>query len=148
MFPAARVWVLFLCFSSPAVGQAAIGPQELVKETTDQTISRLQHEREALQQNPDGIYDLVKEIITPHFDFVRISAWVLSVRAGRVLVELLALHVALETHPELVRGDGQPADFPVVKSVAESSVVRSRDRDNGRVVVVQALRRQARGSPN
>jgi phospholipid transport system substrate-binding protein len=31
-----------------------------------------------LQQNPDGIYDLVKEIITPHFDFIRISAWALG----------------------------------------------------------------------
>jgi phospholipid transport system substrate-binding protein len=78
MLSVARLWFLFLCFSLPLVGQAAIGPQELVKETTDQTLSRLQGERAALQKNPDGIYDLVKEIITPHFDFVRISAWVLG----------------------------------------------------------------------
>lgn len=55
-----------------------MGPQELVKATTDQTLARLQRERAALQQNPDGIYDLVQEVITPHFDFIRISAWVLG----------------------------------------------------------------------
>jgi len=74
----ARVGFLLLCLGLPVAGQAASGPQELVKETTDQTLSRLQKDRAALQQNPDGIYDLVKEIITPHFDFIRISAWALG----------------------------------------------------------------------
>jgi phospholipid transport system substrate-binding protein len=78
MISVARVGVLLLCLGLPVAGQAASGPQELVKQTTDQTLSRLQHDRAALQQNPDGIYDLVKEIITPHFDFIRISAWALG----------------------------------------------------------------------
>lgn len=73
-----RAWILLLCLCLPLAGQAAIGPQELVQQTTEQTLSRLQSERQALQQNPDGIYDLVKEIISPHFDFIRISAWVLG----------------------------------------------------------------------
>ena len=73
-----RICILVLCLSLPLVGQAAMGPQELVKATTDQTLARLQRERAVLQQNPDGIYDLVQEIITPHFDFIRISAWVLG----------------------------------------------------------------------
>ena len=73
-----RGWLLLLCLCLPLAGQAAIGPQELVQQTTEQTLSRLRSERVALQQNPDGIYDLVKEVITPHFDFVRISAWVLG----------------------------------------------------------------------
>ena len=75
---ATRGWVLLLCLCLPLAGQAAIGPQELVQQTTEQTLSRLQSERAALQQDPDGIYDLVKEIISPHFDFIRISAWVLG----------------------------------------------------------------------
>jgi phospholipid transport system substrate-binding protein len=78
MISVARVGVLLLCLGLPVAGQAASGPQELVKQTTDQTLSRLQHDRAALQQNPYGIYDLVKEIITPHFDFIRISAWALG----------------------------------------------------------------------
>lgn len=78
MFFPARGWLLLLCLCLPLAGQAAIGPQELVQQTTAQTLSRLQSEQAALQQNPDGIYDLVKEIISPHFDFIRISAWVLG----------------------------------------------------------------------
>ena len=73
-----RGWVLLLCLCLPLTGQAAIGPQELVQQTTEQTLSRLHSERAALQKNPDGIYDLIKEVISPHFDFVRISAWVLG----------------------------------------------------------------------
>lgn len=74
----AQGWLLLLCLCLPLAGQAAIGPQELVQQTTAQTLSRLQSEQAALQKNPDGIYDLVKEIISPHFDFIRISAWVLG----------------------------------------------------------------------
>ena len=74
----ARGWLLLLCLCLPLAGQAAIGPQELVQQTTAQTLSRLQSEQAELQKNPDGIYDLVKEIISPHFDFIRISAWVLG----------------------------------------------------------------------
>ncbi len=74
----ARGWLLLLCLGWPLTGQGAIGPQELVQQTTEQTLSRLQDERITLQQNPDGVYDLVKEVISPHFDFIRISAWVLG----------------------------------------------------------------------
>ena len=78
MLAQVRGWLLLLCLCLPLAGQAAMGPQELVQQTTEQTLSRLQSERAALQQDPDGIYDLVKEIISPHFDFIRISAWVLG----------------------------------------------------------------------
>ena len=78
MLAPVRGGLLFLCLCLPLTGQAAIGPQELVQQTTVQTLSRLQSEQAALQQNPEGIYDLVKEIISPHFDFIRISAWVLG----------------------------------------------------------------------
>lgn len=72
-------WALLLGLCLPVTLQAVgPGPQELVQQTTEQTLSRLQSERLALQQNPDGVYELVKEIITPHFDFIRISAWVLG----------------------------------------------------------------------
>ncbi len=73
-----RLPVLLLCLGLSFVAVAAMGPQELVKVTTDQALLRLQRERASLQQNPAGIYDLVQEVITPHFDFVRISAWVLG----------------------------------------------------------------------
>jgi phospholipid transport system substrate-binding protein len=78
MFSNLRLPVLLFFLSMSFAAVAVMGPQELVKATTDQALSRLQHDREALKKNPEGIYDLVQEVITPHFDFVRISAWVLG----------------------------------------------------------------------
>jgi phospholipid transport system substrate-binding protein len=78
MLAQVRGGLFLLCLCLPLAGQAATGPLELVRQTTEQTLSRLQSERAALQQDPGGIYDLVKEIISPHFDFIRISAWVLG----------------------------------------------------------------------
>jgi phospholipid transport system substrate-binding protein len=78
MFSNLRFPVLLFFLSVSFAAVAVMGPQELVKATTDQALSRLQHDREALKKNPEGIYDLVQEVITPHFDFVRISAWVLG----------------------------------------------------------------------
>ncbi|UCE88767.1 MAG: ABC transporter substrate-binding protein [Pseudomonadota bacterium] len=53
-------------------------PQQLVMDTTAQVMRRLQAEREALRANPEGIYELVDDIVLPHFDFVSISRWVLG----------------------------------------------------------------------
>lgn len=78
MFSCLRLPVLLVFLTVTFTAVAAMGPLEMVKATTDQALSRLQHDREALKKDPEGIYDLVQEVITPHFDFVRISAWVLG----------------------------------------------------------------------
>ena len=67
---------LSLCLVLPA--QAAIGPQQLVEQTTDKMLAKLKQEHEALKKNPDLIYDMVSEIVLPHFDFVTMSRWVLG----------------------------------------------------------------------
>lgn len=53
-------------------------PQQLVKRVTDQTLARLQTERAALKADPRKIYPLVEDLVLPHFDFTRMSAWVLG----------------------------------------------------------------------
>ena len=54
------------------------GPQQLVEQTSKAALARLEQERPALEQNPTRIYGLLEDIVLPHFDFVRISAWVLG----------------------------------------------------------------------
>lgn len=49
-----------------------------MKATSDKVIARIKTEREALRADPKGLYNLVHELILPHFDFVRISQWVLG----------------------------------------------------------------------
>jgi phospholipid transport system substrate-binding protein len=52
--------------------------QTLIKDTGDKVIARIKAEREALRANPLRLHTLVDELIFPHFDFVRISQWVLG----------------------------------------------------------------------
>lgn len=52
--------------------------RRLVMETTERVLERLRQEQEALQADGDRIYPLVEELILPHFDFRRMSAWVLG----------------------------------------------------------------------
>lgn len=53
-------------------------PQQLVIDTADQMLSALKANRAELDKNPDLIYDMVKDIVLPHTDFVRMSSWVLG----------------------------------------------------------------------
>lgn len=52
--------------------------RRLIMETTEQVLERLRQEQEALQADNGRIYPLVEELILPHFDFQRMSAWVLG----------------------------------------------------------------------
>lgn len=57
---------------------AETGPQELVEVTSNKMLNKLRTEQKALKKNPDLIYDMVSEIVLPHFDFVAMSRWVLG----------------------------------------------------------------------
>lgn len=50
----------------------------LVKQTTDQMLTRLRADRDKLKQNPELVNQLVEEVVLPHFDFETISASVLG----------------------------------------------------------------------
>jgi len=69
--------LLVLMAGSPAL-QAAETAQQLVVDTSTKVLERLKAEREKLQANPDLIYPLVEDIVLPHFDFERMSIWVLG----------------------------------------------------------------------
>jgi phospholipid transport system substrate-binding protein len=66
-----------LLASAPAL-QAAEGAQQLVIDTSTKVLERLKADREQLQANPDLIYPLVEDLVLPHFDFERMSIWVLG----------------------------------------------------------------------
>ncbi|HTT09120.1 MAG TPA: ABC transporter substrate-binding protein [Gammaproteobacteria bacterium] len=60
-----------------AVG-ASVGPEEVVKGTTDQVFSRIKADEPSLKQDVTRLYNLVNELIIPHFDFQRASQLVLG----------------------------------------------------------------------
>src|SRR3990170_5512430 len=71
---------LLLALWLGAAGQAiaAQPPQEMVRATAEQMLAKWRAERAVLEKNPQRIYELVNEIVLPHFDFERMSRWVLG----------------------------------------------------------------------
>jgi phospholipid transport system substrate-binding protein len=69
---------LVLCLMTGISQAAANSPGSVVKETSDGVIERIESQRSALEQNPSQIYDLVNELVIPHFDFISMSKWVLG----------------------------------------------------------------------
>lgn len=73
--------VLAFVMAVPAWAQEAQGPeaaQALVKDTATKVLERLRTDREKLKAQPNLIYPLVEDLVLPHFDFARMSQWVLG----------------------------------------------------------------------
>jgi phospholipid transport system substrate-binding protein len=76
MMGVVAVVVLALLDSAPS--WAVQSPQEMVKQTADQMLDKLRTERKVIDEHPERIYELVNQIVLPHFDFERMSSWVLG----------------------------------------------------------------------
>ena len=50
----------------------------LIQVTATKMLTRLEHDRNEIHNNPRHVYDLVDEILIPHIDFKRMSRWVLG----------------------------------------------------------------------
>ena len=71
------VGLLLLVVGVP-LAAASTGPLELVQQTTDDVLAQIRANRAELEQRPQEMFKLVDEIIFPHFDFPRISQWVIG----------------------------------------------------------------------
>jgi len=72
-----RAFLIFCVFAATAAS-AAMAPDELVRKTTDQVLAELTKNRETLESNPGKLYQMVDQIVLPHFDFERMSRYVLG----------------------------------------------------------------------
>jgi phospholipid transport system substrate-binding protein len=77
MLRCAAIILLFSAYSSIA-GALANDPQALVKQTTNKVLEALRTEGDALQEHPKRVYEIINELILPHFDFRQMSKWVLG----------------------------------------------------------------------
>ncbi len=57
---------------------ASQSPQSLVEETSQLMLAKLKQEQEVIKANPSRIYELVNDIVIPHFDFEYMSQMVLA----------------------------------------------------------------------
>jgi phospholipid transport system substrate-binding protein len=76
-----RLSLIFaLLFSGLFMGSsvASQSPQALVEETSQLMLAKLKEEQQIIKEKPERIYDLVNEIVIPHFDFEYMSQMVLA----------------------------------------------------------------------
>jgi phospholipid transport system substrate-binding protein len=70
--------LLLLALQMPLLATTTADPQEIVKRTTEEVLQKLRTEGEALQKDPRRLYEVINEVILPHFDFGQMSKWVLG----------------------------------------------------------------------
>jgi phospholipid transport system substrate-binding protein len=61
--------LLLFLLSQQAVMAVESNPQELIRQTSDQLLTRIQSDSEQFQQDPEKLYALVNKVVLPHFDF-------------------------------------------------------------------------------
>ncbi len=75
-----RNWViaLVMVLSSSQAAAEIVAPDVLVKQTTDIIMQKIQSEQALMESDPERLFSLVDEIVLPHFDFEKMSKWVLG----------------------------------------------------------------------
>jgi len=75
-----RKWMVALLMIVPflAAAEANIGPNELVKKTAETIIQQIKLEQTQIDENPEYLFKLVDAVVLPHFDFEKMSKWVLG----------------------------------------------------------------------
>lgn len=68
-----QFFTFLMALSWAAVNAAAIGPDELIKQTSEKVLKTLNDNKAAYEKDPDQIYTMVNDIIIPHLDFRAMS---------------------------------------------------------------------------
>ncbi len=69
-----------LLLSMTAGAAPAAKPEDVVTATVDSVLDRVRAEKELLDAQPEKVYEVIDDLITPHFDFQIMSRWVLGKR--------------------------------------------------------------------
>jgi len=59
--------LMLVVIAVPAM--AATGPDQLIRETSDRVLDEIRKNSELYKSDPQGVYDLVNAVVSPHFDF-------------------------------------------------------------------------------
>lgn len=71
----ALIPVCMFLFAAPVVAGAQ-GAQDVVMSTTDQVLKALRDE--GVRQDRQRVFALIEQVVLPHFDFAKMSQWVLG----------------------------------------------------------------------
>ena len=68
--------LLAMLFATPAI--ASHPAEQLVHDTSENVLERLRVDSDKLKSDTNLIYPLVEDLVLPHFDFLKMSQWVLG----------------------------------------------------------------------
>lgn len=76
----AYLFLALFCASNAvwAMAEAPASAQEMVQKQTDLMLSTFKAQREQITKDQQLLYKLVDEIVLPHFDFEKMSSWVIG----------------------------------------------------------------------
>lgn len=139
-------WWMALCLalgllSSPA--QAIQTPEQLVRETTDKITSVLRADQDKIQADSNHLLEIVDAIVAPHFDFDRMSSWVLG-KYWRTATADEKKRFAIEFRTLLVRTYSKALNDNYDKQI---DMLASREKSDGKIVTVRTEIQQSAGFP-
>jgi phospholipid transport system substrate-binding protein len=76
----AYLFLALFCASNAvwAMAEAPASAQELVQKQTELLLSTFKAQREQITKDPQLLYKLADEVVLPHFDFEKMSSWVIG----------------------------------------------------------------------
>jgi len=130
-----------LLLSSPVLAMQA--PQALVQETTDKITSVLRADQDKIKADSNHLLAVVDGIVAPHFDFERMSSWVLGkywrkAKAGE------KTRFAQEFRTLLVRTYAKALNDNYDKQI---DMLPSREKKGGKQVTIRTEVQQSAGFP-
>jgi len=131
--------VLLLGNSAAAIQE----PQVLVQETTDKIISVLHTSQDKIKAEPNHLLGIVDTIVAPHFDFERMSSWVLG-KYWRKATPDEKTRFAQEFRTLLVRTYAKALNDNYDKQI---DMLTPRKRKDGKQVTVRTEIQQSGGFP-
>jgi len=130
-----------LLLGSPAVAMQE--PQVLVQETTDKITSVLRESQDKIKTEPGYLLKIVDNIVAPHFDFERMSSWVLG-KYWRKASDDEKTRFAQEFRTLLVRTYAKALNDNYDKQI---DMLAPRKRKDGKQVTVRTEIQQSGGFP-
>jgi len=130
-----------LLFSNPAL--AIQDPQELVRSTIDKTTKVLRDDQDKIKADPNHLLVVVDAIVAPHFDFERMSSWVLG-KYWRKAKADEKVRFSKEFRTLLVRTYAKALNDNYDKQI---DMLSTRKKKGGKQVIVRTEIQQSAGFP-
>lgn len=127
-----NLFMAFFMLVSGAISHAnAMGPEELIKVTTDKLLTEFSANRAVYEADHNSLYDMVNRIAVPHFDFQRMTRSVLGRHYDQAAPELRQQFteefktLLVRTYSQaLFQYSGEKISFAPTETYKESVIVR------------------------